>query len=55
MSGMQISVANATGFRLDEDLTSSGRRDVPFLEDQWLPELLDNCDLHLTFHGQLPF
>jgi hypothetical protein len=51
MRGMEIGVADAAGFSLDQNLAGSGRRDVPFLKHQGLAELLDNCGLHLTGHG----
>ena len=47
---MQIGVADSAGFALDEDLTWSGRGNVPFDELQRFPELLDDRSVHSEWH-----
>jgi hypothetical protein len=54
MRGMQIGVANTTGFRLHQDLARFGRGNVQFPKHQWLSELLDNRGMHLTARGTAP-
>src|ERR1700728_641610 len=44
---MEIGMAYAAGFSFDQDLTWSGRGNVPFLKLQRFSELLDDRGVHL--------
>jgi hypothetical protein len=48
---MKVGVAHTTGLGLDQDLTGTWSRNVPFLLHQGLPEVLDDGDVHFTGHG----
>lgn len=50
--GMKVGMANATSFRLDQNLARAGLGHVEFLQDQRLAEMFDLGGLHLACHGE---
>jgi hypothetical protein len=50
VGGVQIRVANAACFDLDEGLTFLGFGDCQFIDDQRLPKLMNHRGFHLLCH-----
>ena len=50
VGGVEIGVADAAGFGLDQDLAGTGRRNVQLLEHQRLAELFDDGGVHFACH-----
>src|ERR1700733_8337935 len=48
MRGVEIRVAHAARFRLDQDLVDPRRGDRHFAKHQRCPEFLYNCGVHLN-------
>jgi hypothetical protein len=51
MHRVDVGVAHATGFSLNQDLTRTRGRDVPLPKHQWLSKFLDNRDVHFDCHS----